>query len=317
MFASDVKFTLLVVVLMYVFTVISILPIKSAKAWQVETASLKLNFDKKEMPFRRNNRNHSTINNTTPKTNYLTGTELNFRGVENMTGKAQTSFEWVSDNLWHHLNTNFDASDYNNSYNGIADYDYNYDYAEPVLPSNADKMNKVDILKALSSYFIPKDGSKNTNENHSEFKAVNPFLAFQNITKNLTLRDSSPFFDPYFFLGVNNKSNKIAYMDVPSIPITKSKYPPWENLTEDQRNSILNMTLGSPQMHSMRVTTGLTLYYGILLSVGIPGNGLTCLIILTNSYMRTAPNIFLFNIALADLITLITGKVLRIRFNTF
>jgi hypothetical protein len=317
MSGSGVKFRLLVVLFIYVFILISVLRINYAAAGKAEHASLNFNIEKQEIPSHQSNINLFTIGYKPSRTNYLSSKEPNLKGKENMTGKEQKPFNLVSSQLWHHLNTNFETSDYNNSYIDNTDYDYNYNYAEPVLPPNADKINNVDLLNALSSYFIPKTGSKDLTTNHSELKAVNPFQAFQNITKKLNLSDSSPFFDPYFFLSVNNKSNKIASMDIPSVPITQSKYPPWENLTEDQRNFFLNMTLGSPQRHSIRVSTGLTLYYGILLLVGIPGNGLTCLIILTNSYMRTAPNIFLFNIAFADLITLIMGKTLEIRFYMF
>ena len=83
--------------------------------------------------------------------------------------------------------------------------------------------------------------------------------------------------------------------------------PPWENLTKAQKNYILKQGIGEPQKYSNATVLALTAFYGALLSVGIPGNGLTILIIVTNSYMRSAPNFFLFNIALADLLTLILG----------
>ena len=90
---------------------------------------------------------------------------------------------------------------------------------------------------------------------------------------------------------------------------TALKYPPWKSLTAEEKNDILNITLGDPHRYDYGITMGLTTYYGVLLTVGIPGNGLTLLIILTNSYMRTAPNFFLLNIAVADLVTLIMGKI--------
>ena len=53
----------------------------------------------------------------------------------------------------------------------------------------------------------------------------------------------------------------------------------------------------------------LTIFYGALMAIGIPGNLLTCFIIATNSYMRTPPNFFLFNLAAADLLTLTRKNV--------
>ena len=72
--------------------------------------------------------------------------------------------------------------------------------------------------------------------------------------------------------------------------------------------NLMKTVQGDPRRYSSATTIGLTVYYGALLSVGIPGNALTILIILTNSYMRTAPNFFLLNIALADFVTLTMGK---------
>ena len=91
-------------------------------------------------------------------------------------------------------------------------------------------------------------------------------------------------------------------------PDNSINLPPWEDLTTQQKDAILQSALGSPQKYSNGTVLGLSFYYSAVLSVGIPGNGLTILIIATNSYMRTAPNIFLLSIALADLLTLTLGK---------
>ena len=104
-----------------------------------------------------------------------------------------------------------------------------------------------------------------------------------------------------------NESN-LNHQIASSVALPDELYPSWENLTKEEKKAFLNLTLGSPQKYGDKGTYGLGAYYIMLLFVGVPGNVLTCLIILTNSYMRTAPNIFLFNIALADFVTLITGK---------
>ena len=104
-----------------------------------------------------------------------------------------------------------------------------------------------------------------------------------------------------------NQQNYSSYTEKDKMSDDSISLPPWENLTIAQKNYILKQGIGEPQKYSNATVLALTAFYGALLSVGIPGNGLTILIILTNSYMRSAPNIFLFNIALADLLTLTLG----------
>ena len=60
------------------------------------------------------------------------------------------------------------------------------------------------------------------------------------------------------------------------------------------------------------VAVGMTIFYGSLFLLGVPGNFLTCLIIFMNSYMRAAPNYYLFNLAVADILTLSIGKLYSI-----
>ena len=54
----------------------------------------------------------------------------------------------------------------------------------------------------------------------------------------------------------------------------------------------------------------MTVFYATLFLMGVPGNFLTCLIIFMNSYMRASPNYYLFNLAVADILTLSIGKIL-------
>ena len=90
------------------------------------------------------------------------------------------------------------------------------------------------------------------------------------------------------------------------------QYPSWENIPREQKSIYLSQQLGHPQRYSNVITMSLVVYYGGLLLLGIPGNVLTCLIILTNPYMRTAPNIYLLNLAVVDLVTLTMSKYLSI-----
>ena len=88
----------------------------------------------------------------------------------------------------------------------------------------------------------------------------------------------------------------------------QTKYPQWHKLSKDQKVDIIRQSQGDPQIYNDWITISVNTFYGLLLVVGIPGNGLSILIILTNSYMRTSPNIFLLNIALADFVTLTMGE---------
>lgn len=49
----------------------------------------------------------------------------------------------------------------------------------------------------------------------------------------------------------------------------------------------------------------ITVIYSIFLVIGVLGNLSTCIVILTNEYMRTATNVYLFNLAIADVATLV------------
>ena len=52
----------------------------------------------------------------------------------------------------------------------------------------------------------------------------------------------------------------------------------------------------------------LTIIYSIFLVVGVLGNLATCIVIMSNEYMRTATNVYLFNLAIADIATLVISK---------
>ena len=78
----------------------------------------------------------------------------------------------------------------------------------------------------------------------------------------------------------------------------------WNDLSVKQKQKYLELNQGQRQRFSKIQATPITIYYGALLAVGVPGNLLTCLIITTNSYMRTPPNFFLLNLAATDILTL-------------
>lgn len=48
----------------------------------------------------------------------------------------------------------------------------------------------------------------------------------------------------------------------------------------------------------------------IIIIAGIVGNVCTCMVIALNAYMQTATNCYLFNLAIADMLTLLCGMYL-------
>ena len=135
---------------------------------------------------------------------------------------------------------------------------------------------------------------------------VNPLHIFYNLTND---QNTSLNMDDAYFCANNkiliDENLKYTNEDVP----LEYTYPPWKNLTKAEKIKFLQLAQGASLRHGKGTAIGLTLYYVILLILGIPGNLLMCCIILTNSYLITAPNLFLFNIALADIFTLILGKM--------
>ena len=82
----------------------------------------------------------------------------------------------------------------------------------------------------------------------------------------------------------------------------------WDELSSKEQTEFLLETLGSPRKYGKKKVLIPTIFYSTVSVLGIPGNILTCLTIYKNSYMKTASNFFIFNLAIADLVTLILGK---------
>ena len=83
----------------------------------------------------------------------------------------------------------------------------------------------------------------------------------------------------------------------------------WGNLTAGEKDLFLEEALGPQHKYGEEKVIIPTIIYSAISIFGIPGNILTCLTIITNAYLKTAPNYFIFNLAIVDLITLIIGKV--------
>ena len=180
-------------------------------------------------------------------------------------------------------------------------------YKKSTVISN-DENKWIKFLKPLLKYSLANHTMKHHEPLESNFSMKsNPFFPSNNLHPNLSI--------PNFSL---NETDMRAYLSmIHPFRRMQYEYPPWENLTYNEQTRFLELELGPTNRYNKTMSAFLTTYYGSLLMVGVPGNGLTCLIILTNSYMRTAPNIFLFNLAVVDLVTLTMSKFIDILFKDY
>ena len=83
----------------------------------------------------------------------------------------------------------------------------------------------------------------------------------------------------------------------------------WSDFNQTEKDAYIRKFY--PPKFDQDTALPMTVFYAILFFAGVPGNLLTCFIILLNSYMRAPPNFFLFNLAIVDIITLTIGKFLK------
>ena len=86
----------------------------------------------------------------------------------------------------------------------------------------------------------------------------------------------------------------------------------WIAFTPEEKDVYLEREIGPQKKYGENKIWIPTIFYSIVSILGIPGNMLTCMTILGNTYMRTTPNFFILNLAIADMITLLGGKIKRI-----
>ena len=84
-----------------------------------------------------------------------------------------------------------------------------------------------------------------------------------------------------------------------------------ENLTYNENlTTYIKNTLGDSHINWATLLP-LTVIYSLFLVVGVCGNLATCMVIMSNEYMRTATNVYLTNLAIADIATLVISKILN------
>ena len=256
---------------------------------------------------------------------HMNDSDLSYNSSINQTishplSTSKEPISW-SEELWNQLKYNMKNSKSN--FINMSDFDmfrvpfyYNYEDYFPNL--NDSVLDKFDLFDELNDYdglndihHLPGINS-NLTDDISSIHSLLSILTNDSSTKNSSISLSDIILSHHLNSIISQQSNKTNYNESPMhLNEPNQLYlPPWENLTTIQKDVILKSALGEPQKYSNVTVLSLAAYYGAILSVGIPGNALTLLIIITNSYMRTAPNIFLLNVALADLLTLTLGKYL-------
>ena len=220
--------------------------------------------------------------------------------------------KYLMDLLKDHINSNNSILKTNDTTFSIY---LNYDDLLPILNDYMDNTNK--NWTDMSSQGLTRHDSKYTdtiqeNKNNSVSGTfpflINPFTITGNGTQKVRLKEIISQHQSKASGNLSYESNNVSNAQA-NFSYQQPKYPPWNELSIEEKNYVLRETQGDPQAYSDWATSTLTIYYSLLLLVGIPGNGLSILIIVTNSYMRTPPNIFLLNIALADFVTLTIGKL--------
>ena len=80
-----------------------------------------------------------------------------------------------------------------------------------------------------------------------------------------------------------------------------------QDVSDDNISFFIEEMLGDSHV-SFEYIFFLTIIYSIFLIVGVFGNLSTCMVIVSNEYMRTPTNIYLLNLAIADVATLVISK---------
>ena len=80
-----------------------------------------------------------------------------------------------------------------------------------------------------------------------------------------------------------------------------------QELNDDNISLFIEEMLGESHV-SFEYIFFMSIIYSIFLIVGVFGNLSTCIIIISNEYMRTPTNIYLLNLAIADIATLVISK---------
>ena len=139
------------------------------------------------------------------------------------------------------------------------------------------------------------------------------FLQNLTLTPNLTVINVGDWDD---FLKDNNATTIIRHNtdlvhSTPNEENLSGRFEiSWDQLNQTEKEKEILRKYGFSPFNK-DTALPMTVFYSVLFLAGVPGNFLTCFIILLNSYMKAPPNLFLFNLAIVDIMTLTMGKIIR------
>lgn len=81
------------------------------------------------------------------------------------------------------------------------------------------------------------------------------------------------------------------------------------NISDDDLYNLFPKTETKPQRDALFLVIIITIFYIFIFIAGLIGNLITCIVISKNKFMHTATNYYLFNLAISDMILLISGKL--------
>ena len=82
-----------------------------------------------------------------------------------------------------------------------------------------------------------------------------------------------------------------------------------DELVSPSNGSVLDVSeILGPKNLPLASVIPMTVFYSLIFVCGMVGNVSTCLVIANNQYMQTATNMYLFNLAVTDMLTLLAGQ---------
>lgn len=121
---------------------------------------------------------------------------------------------------------------------------------------------------------------------------------FENLTLGMLLMGT----DIINYTQLANMSSMDNFTDHLTMHLQKADEHISNNL-----NSISNVTLATSKRDPLTVLVPVSVCYAIIFIAGVLGNVITCTVISRNKSMHTATNYYLFNLAVSDLLLLLSG----------
>lgn len=145
------------------------------------------------------------------------------------------------------------------------------------------------------SFMTVSPATLHTNSNPSASASTSPELLLLHNEKYLT----------HFAQLLNMSNAKLSNLLSQNVSSNGSIMT---TMTTSLDNGLSLAEPGSEADESSTLLIVLTVCYALIFVAGVLGNLITCIVIARNNFMHTATNFYLFNLAVSDLILLVSGK---------